>query len=506
MDKIIKLNSNEGGPFTATQNRVTFDIPSDGIYDLSESYINLNFQTSHVDADPASGDSVYPIDLRWKAVNDATPAPANPVNPNFPNVCLVKNAVLRTAMQGQLENIRRVDQLNAILAPYTTSLEEEYSKSYHAASQIVPTKNGTQNRFSIYQEINKVGNVDSKVNNNARAMIPLRDLFDFCYQADAYDSSKTGTTSIFCELNYDKLQAVSVQEDFSDLNSFEDITNAGQVSVIKSDIVFDNSDQWPYFVNQKVNCTFTNNGTQQTVKCVIGNIEWIDSGADAGKLNITMKASIFTIPGGQNMTGITLNKVDPQSVSFELNFAEIILTRKADNFSGHMNKNTGKKDPIPSQISYSTFSTEQVNGNAIVPFQRQFQVEPESDAVIISFPQGEDDLISPAQLTNFENFRLRLDNDDLTDRDIEVRSPLYFDRINMTLISMQRRLKRLTQYSGDTAIDAGLCWQAPTQNVSIMNPLVQKANEKLLQVNITGGGSGISRMVLFKHLPRVFSY
>lgn len=55
MDKIIKLNSRQGGPFTQQQNLCDFDIPADGTYDLSNSYINVFARISGT-----SGGTNYP--------------------------------------------------------------------------------------------------------------------------------------------------------------------------------------------------------------------------------------------------------------------------------------------------------------------------------------------------------------------------------------------------------------------------------------------------------------
>ena len=41
LNKVVKISSNQGGRFTASNNLVDFDIPSDGVYDLSKSYVNL---------------------------------------------------------------------------------------------------------------------------------------------------------------------------------------------------------------------------------------------------------------------------------------------------------------------------------------------------------------------------------------------------------------------------------------------------------------------------------
>jgi len=487
MDKIIKLNSVEGGPFTASQNRVTFEIPSGSIFDLSESYINLNFRVTTTDATPATGIGVYPVDLRWDQI---TAGP--PVNtPNFRNVSLIKNARISSANQGQIENIRRVDQLKALLAPYTTSVEEKYSRSYHAASQIAQPRNGAANRYNLYQEINKVGSVASRVNENARVMIPLSELFDFCYQADEFDTSRAGTTTIHCELNVDKINAVSSLAGFQNLSGLEDITVAGDTTVFVTIPKFSNLEQSMYFVGQKILISGTLNGVATDFSRVISSIVWNDTGADEGKITLTL-ASAITVPAGQTFTDITTEKVDPDTTAVELNFAEIILTEKAM-----------KKSDVD-QIEYSTFSTEEGNGNGLTNFQRQYQVEPESDSVLMAFPAGPDGLVSQKGTTNFTTFRLRLDNEDLTDRSVSVNSPLYYDRINMTLVQMATRLKSLTQHAGNTSADAGLAAPKSNDVISIMNPLVQKPREKLLQVNISG--AAINALVLFKHLPRVFTY
>jgi hypothetical protein len=491
MDKIIKLNSIEGGPFTTSQNRMTFEIPGNGVYDLSESYINLNFRVTTTEVSPASGTGVYPVDIRWDA-RDATPG-ADPHNPAFHNVSIIKNARLSTANQGQIENIRRVDQLKALMAPYTTSVEEELSRSYHAASQIVQPRNGSGNRWNLYQEINKVGSISSRVNENARVMIPLRDVFDFCFQADEFDGSRAGTTTIHCELNVDKLNAVFAipnPPNFTPLNRFADAPE-GAISSFTMLAKINNLEQSQYFVGQKVTINGTINGAPSNNERIISSIVWNDSGVNEGKLTINVSSPI-AVAAGQTYTSITVNKVAPGSVAFELNFGEIIVTQKS------MSK-TSVDD-----IEYSTFSTEESNGNGLTSFQRQYQVEPESDAVLISFPAADDKLISSKDKTPITQFRLRLDNEDLTDRNVVVESPLYYDRVNMTMVQMARRLKRLTEFAGSTSAEAGKGGLEQNPTISIMNPLVQKPREKLLQVNTEG--TPINEIVLFKHLPRVFSY
>ena len=110
---------------------------------------------------------------------------------------------------------------------------------------------------------------------------------------------------------------------------------------------------------------------------------------------------------------------------------------------------------------------------------------------------------------DIDNFRLRLNNEDLTDRPIDVNSPLYYDRLAMTLNNMDSGLRNARQnsegvtgdYNNRASVDAN-------KLVMISNPLPQMKNEKLLQVNINtdDGSSGIEEMVLYKELPRTLSY
>ena len=100
------------------------------------------------------------------------------------------------------------------------------------------------------------------------------------------------------------------------------------------------------------------------------------------------------------------------------------------------------------EIRYDTFSTEQTNGNGLTSFQHQYQVEPEATNVIIMFPtsNARGDLIS--NNNEIDSWRLRLNNDDLTDRSVEQNSPLSYDRKAMTFANMGSKLKNLQQNNG----------------------------------------------------------
>ena len=153
----------------------------------------------------------------------------------------------------------------------------------------------------------------------------------------------------------------------------------------------------------------------------------------------------------------------------------------------------------PNQLSYMSWSTEQINGNASTNFQRMFSIEPSAVNVMLMFPKN--DLFS--QNTDLQSYRLRLNNEDLTNRDISVaspRDPLYYDRLGMSLLN--------AGYPFSNAYEQNLnCNANPTDGGAtisdykltlVSNPLPITAGDKLLQVNLTLNGGGLEQLVLFK--------
>jgi hypothetical protein len=116
MNKEIKYNSIQAGPFTDNQNRISFEIPANGVYDLSQSYINLNTQLDYTD-DGNNGNGVYVLDLEWDTGLD--------FHPKFSNASVVKNALIRNSKNGMIENIRRVDQLSNVMRTYGKSVLQD---------------------------------------------------------------------------------------------------------------------------------------------------------------------------------------------------------------------------------------------------------------------------------------------------------------------------------------------------------------------------------------------
>ena len=491
MNQEIKFQSVQGGPFTTSQNRITFRVPADGVYDLSKSWVNLTPEISIEDTDPSTGVGVYSMDLIWADIDDK--------QPQVPNASIVKNGLLRTSLMGQIENIRRMDQLRNIIDLYNKSTHEKRSTAYNAFSNTVQPTQGQQ--VGIYSDLNKTGNVKSRINSQTPIRIQLADLFDFCAQAIEIDTTKTGELTFEFELNVARLDTDHEGDDshwtYVFKNADWSLADATIANTINSAFKVTNLSQSPLFVGQKVKINGTPAGSSpppaiSDVEAVISNIVWNDDGT----FSVSFENDWATLGTNATYTDISIGSVAPVS-SVSINFGELVLTRLPVMESSF------------DQIEYSTFSTEEVTlGNPQQNLQRQFQVEGGADACIIIFPYDTAGGSILSKNDDLNSYRLRLDNVDLTDRDVEVNGPLHYDRLNLGMTQMKMRLKNLTAHVPGAWAGNYLISQHTDElkQVAIMTPLEQKPREKYLQVNLASSGASLDALTIFKHIPRVFSY
>lgn len=167
----------------------------------------------------------------------------------------------------------------------------------------------------------------------------------------------------------------------------------------------------------------------------------------------------------------------------------------------------GRPGKTPNKINYRSWSTEQFStsdNNGIKNFQRMYQLEPEASSFLIMFPNAQTDDLTASNDLGIQNYRLRLNNEDLINRNIELKSPLYYDRLNMTFVNMGYRVRNLNERA--------LFWNAPPQNnqtsggrvpqkfhnlCMLSNPVPVTPNEKMLQVNINSI-NGLTSAILYK--------
>jgi hypothetical protein len=510
MDKFVKILSTESGEITATDNLRNFRIPQGESYSLRDSYINFNCSVDIVDA-PAQGgtnggsDGVYGVNVSWNET----------AKPLAKNIALVKNASLRSSMKGNIENLRRVDILKENLAVLDKSVGESRNESYIDISQIINPIN--IQRYGLFTQYNKTGAIKSETSRNVPISVRLSDIFQFC-ETDEYDTERGGGLEINLELNRDKLvadalvpnaEAVPTQfKRFMNVDTTGEPLNALVVGTEATQLRVQDLDQSPYYVGQKIRLQATGQTTGAPVvapanidkHCVIAGIEWDRKGgvnntdqSKTGKMTLTFVENWSpALTAGQSYDTISCTLVAPASTTLRMNNAELVLKKL----------NESEKSNLDA-INYTTFSCEEGSAGGSQGFQNLFTVEGEATQAFMSFTNGE--LLSNANLLTF---RCALNNIDLTDRDVAVQSPLYYDRLSQSLRGMGYSLRDTHLNSGKTS---ELNWSdvygdADNQCRPLVASLFRTESNKFLQVRTTAGANGLNNFQLFKAIPKVFSY
>jgi len=484
MNKFIKIPSNEGGLFTQTRNLVNFTIPDNAVYDLSQSYVNFDISVNVVDAAPALP-GVYNVDFRY---GNATICPYN--------IALVKNCRLTSRKFGQLADVRRVDILRQNLNQVLLSRKQKEGQEYNSFQRGF-NDNGI--KVSPWLEARGEGNVLSRYVNHA-IRVPFSQLFNIGSSSN-YDATKMGETKLHLELNPGKFTLVQTQgaatrtTQWGDEQNttFKDIIGPAPTTLtLTTKEPFDTLQDSPYWVGQKIIINATSAGTAPALgtERVITEIEWVKGGADDKRLILTLNATLPALGAiTDTWTDVECDGVNYASASFNINNAEVVLKSLAN--------------PMPEDgMSWTHFSTEEYTTAQQLNFRHLFQLEPDSVNLLLMTPTN-DDLNSTKQ--DLSTFQLRLNNDDLTDREVTVYDALYNDRLNMTLVNMGKSPKDLSQQGlnveqtlATTKFDTGL--------VLIGNPLPMTPNEKLLQVNLNNSANGTTKLVLFKEIPRTVKF
>lgn len=511
MDKFLKIQSIEGGEITATDNLRNFNVPRGDVYDLRDSFVQFNCEISRTETTAGGGEGVYQNMVQWVS--------ADAEKPHFPNVAFVKNCRLRSDTKGDIESIRRVDILKSNLQVLSKSQRETADESYENVNELPQPINQQEN--GIFASVNKTGAVKSIESNNVPLAIRCSDLFDFC-STDEYDTNRGGGLHMHLELNRDKLEAVqlgvnAVPTNFRRFMNVATSAGVGNTLVVgfeTTQLRVWNLEQSPYYVGQKLLITAFGTGTGgdkpadlTNEPAVIKSILWERGNADqskGGKMTLTFEqnwGANLSGDGGYDRITASIAQCTP---TLKITNAELILKKK----------NTGDLNNY-SQIEYTTYTTEEGFGNSRQNFQDLFTIEGEATQAIMMFAQGNDGLISSAPLTSF---RCALNNLDITDRDVSVGSPLYYDRLAGTIRGLGFSLRNLEQNTGNSA--SGAYEDVYTSEKLEVKPLVaslfQTDSNKFLQVKASCGAitysapagtkTGVNDYQLYKSIPRVFSY
>ena len=485
MDTIIKLNSNQGGPFTATSNLVDFDIPAVGSYDLSDSFVTINARIDTTEADDVIG--IHNIPVKFNGSDNS-----------FFNVALVKNCSLRAGNVGMLEDIHRVDVLRQNLNEYTLSTAQKDSLEYRSFRQVFNTVGKA--KYTIFRELIGEGKAPSK-ELTARVQIPLSQLFELG-KLQAYPAQRMGPTRIHLELNVDKISVDAANEDvfttYSAMKGIDDIVNAttGALKIGSSDLPlvtktkFANLENSPWYNGMKVKVAYTQSGGKDFTT-TIEEINHIEGGAVKIFLTQLATPGNQSLPAAKTAADVTITPVLAASAKITFDTAELTLRRLA------------KPPRVPKVINYNTFTTELFTATGSPQsFQRMFQLEPSSVNVFLMFVADNSTILSDGK--DLRSIRLRLDNEELTNREIIISpkfSPLHYDRLSMALLNGGMPLKSALQRNFQTNVHR-ISSQTATKAFISGQPVPISPLDKQLQVNLEYSSTGLKQLNLYKQVFR----
>ncbi len=434
-DQYIKFLATNAGDLTSSQNIVDVELPGGAVYDLSDSYLQVTASVTATDAGAGTGTGVYSPELVFATSSN-----------HFPNQSLVKNCSLTTDGKGQIESLRRCDVISQIKETLSRSQRQDASEAYLSANSVADAEGSAH--YSPFLDMRKTGTTASSLR-SVPLPIRLGDLMDSC-ETSYYDARRLGTSRFRFELHApttitarQTIPASTVGLPWINLTNLPAAAAGGEESnifttqaAVANCLNIPSIKETPLYVGMKIKISATNSGTGAVSGVSVITALAFDEAA--GQMTITIaNVAALNRAAGQTLTAITISEIT-QPAGFTVTFegAQLVAKRLGN--------------PGPSRemvMPFRTWTTIQDQGVAGANFfQRQYELQPECDGVLVTFPGASTPWsINPA----VETYRLRLNQQDLTDRDVGVSSPLYYDQVSSTLDALEMPTRNLRLNVGD---------------------------------------------------------
>lgn len=519
MDKVIRISSQQG--FSAqwdntgaptNLNLVDFEIPQGMIIDMTKSYVAFNTEIKPQAAAGGGTANAFTTDDPINAMLLLNNLKANGEAYEAPNAALIRNARI-SCDKGQIESMRRIDTLKASLFNIEHDAEERKDdmNAFVAPKQV----RGIGNQTSLFLDcvtLNTDGAGNQLTGATSRQLardvkVPLKSVFGIAEGAEAWDTSKFGTTRIHMETNWKniKSQRLGGSEDTSASfapsvaafwGSGADIANvpaSGDPAATLTGFTLkypftDPQQELPFFAGQKILCSCTSShgaGSLADGPAVIASLEW-DTTA-SGVVKVTTVGTWFSNTHGSavNLTDLLFKADNTYVPSITVNRAELVLF-------------TRPEMKTPDEYQYVTYTTEEDNGNGITSFARGYTMEGEAEQMIVCLaPQNQ---ILPT--TAYESYRYAVDNVDQTgNRSIPVGSPLQYDRLTRAMDNQYTdwRNAQLLFAQLTPAITQAAMYDAVNSTIPETLPLSGRPKYVDIQVE---SAAGVQDIRIYKQLVR----
>ncbi len=550
MDQIVKIQSNQTSfDQSGTKNNVDFDIPPGlGNLNLANSYVSIVLKPEVTVTGGTADDITNPC-VGYNRFDGANPQLVIP-----DTAALVRNVFMSSQIKGKLEDIRHVDVLKNTLACYNrdvADIDGQVNKLLdYQRTQLCPVQN--------VNEIQKDAGKVSQGGKSQEIVIPLKNLMNVC-KTEAYDTDRMGNTRLHLEMNFDRLvsdtdailredlgagvmqnKSGHVAADGFAGNLFDTLAGAPgglisagagtQINTLLSNVVFRSDEKIPYYIGQPLRVRSSDNAADvgayvnrdQQLRVI--NVEKVAAavGAASGfRVRLTLSGNVNSAAlanarevrgtGGGAGSAPTITFCDPANlVRQTLDFERIELVAYVNN-SG---------EQAPSSLAYSTFLSEEDNFSPSSSFQRVYYIPPAVKNVYVMFFgdaaadfRGAVQGLTAAQVAakavlrssqpNLTQYRITIDNKEVTDRPVVMDSPIHYDMISKVYLNNAQKLKSILQrqFNADSRKNGvarnGLRAVSGVECRMIAFPVPFKPVQQALQLELEGSANLTGHHIIY---------
>lgn len=478
MSRIIKVSSRQGNQPSIAQPLVDFDIPS-GQYDLSKSYFVLNSS-----APSANQNNISLLNISTRDAGGNVDAQMRD------SVVFVRHAKLRSSTNGQIENNRHINTLRLNQKCYEQTLSNIRSQALMTGLETHKSVNNL--KASHYRSINKLGTTSSS-DKSHNYIIRMKDVLPFC-STDYYDTDDKGDLSVGLELNLGRADGTSAFAITQELGAgsavwthtfnggeanraLADVAGAGAINTIATKRVYNNLDQSPYYVGQRLTITsaqLANSPEQRQITQIARNAN--------NTLQLTFDANLTF---NNNANDITAVGVADASVGNAptFNFMELVLHQ------------VPKQDPRDYQ--YTTYKLQE-DTVATQALNKTYMISPMCKNVYVITPDDNTELLSN---TVVNSYRFAVDNVLQSNRAIQFGNRAdslhdlqvikTYDNKDVPLKSLTGKLLGVAPATDD---DGG---NAFGRSYMVMNPTPITDKPKLLGLELNTGAN-LGRVMIYE--------
>jgi len=497
--RVIKIDSNQGTFSRVGSGKETcdIDIPANiGNVDLSKSYILITTQPGiTVDGDVA-GDVKNPF-LGYSLQENQRLHCSD-------TAALIRNANF-SSRKGRIEDIRHVDILKNTLSVYKQDLAQVQS----GQSKLATLELGQQFPSHQNNEISKVEDILSRQTDHD-IHIPLGNIWNSC-KSSGFDTgmSAHGNSRLHLEFNFQLLQghknngvvaastvegtAILVQDFVAPA-----VNNAADANYteLTTTALYKNKVNAPWYVGQAVAISSRNDAAAGdtaatnplTVQRKITKVEPQASGA----IKLTFDGNISTaiVATGKVLTLIKITDNQPTGANVTAGTVAISKIQLVAVLSD---------EAPPAKLNYTTFDSEEDNYPATISTSRMYNVPPAVKNVYVMFFGNSSSKLMRSENEHLSDYRVSLDNKDITPRRIVIGSAMHKDLINNVFTNNQDSVKSLREsqlLDGGFATAAALTGQV-CRMIAIPIPFKPTQTQLQLELNAVTGQVLTGHHILF---------